>query len=200
MSLNINTVECTDKVTKDCYCYVSINNTFRRVKVSDLLALIGVDEVTAETIAEVLEYVPADKKKVEAIEKELAIESEQYPGCYYRTVDGEKEWVNPPITANKEFRTTERFVDGSNNLKAVYTQLFSFECAEGKQELTGSFLTNCIVVRSYAYTSNFALPRTVCASTLKQEIDIWRDGHYVYMQQSDVASSKVNVRLWYCKN
>lgn len=38
-----------------------------------------------------------------------AVESTEYPGCYYRTVDGETEWINPPMNSDVEYRTTERF-------------------------------------------------------------------------------------------
>ena len=41
-----------------------------------------------------------------------------YPNCYYRTVDGEKEWINPPMVLGLEYRTAERW-----NGKAVYTRL-----------------------------------------------------------------------------
>lgn len=37
------------------------------------------------------------------------IEHEDYPGCYYRIVDGEMEWENPPLVTNVEYRTTERY-------------------------------------------------------------------------------------------
>lgn len=38
-----------------------------------------------------------------------ALESPDYPGCFYRTVDGEQEWINPPMHDGVEYRTTERF-------------------------------------------------------------------------------------------
>lgn len=41
--------------------------------------------------------------------KDLSIESEEYPGCYYRVTNGEVEWLNPPTEPGIEFRTTERF-------------------------------------------------------------------------------------------
>lgn len=41
--------------------------------------------------------------------KNMAIESEEYPGCFYRDADGEAEWLNPPLEPGVEFRTTERF-------------------------------------------------------------------------------------------
>ena len=71
MSQDINKVECTEQITKDCYCYVCVNGTFRRAKISDLLALVDADEVTPETIEAALEYVPADQKDIEALEEEL---------------------------------------------------------------------------------------------------------------------------------
>lgn len=37
------------------------------------------------------------------------IEDTTYPGCYYRMVDGEKEWLNPPMVLNTAYRTTERY-------------------------------------------------------------------------------------------
>lgn len=35
-------------------------------------------------------------------------ESAEHPGCWYRTVGGETEWLNPPMVAGVEYRTTER--------------------------------------------------------------------------------------------
>ncbi len=42
--------------------------------------------------------------------KEPATESTTHPNCYYRTVNGEREWLNPPLVAGVEYRTTERYV------------------------------------------------------------------------------------------
>lgn len=36
------------------------------------------------------------------------IESTEHPGCFYRMIDGEKEWINPPMVANNHYRTMER--------------------------------------------------------------------------------------------
>ena len=38
-----------------------------------------------------------------------AIEDTAYPGCYYRKTNGAVEWINPPLVANKEYRTVERY-------------------------------------------------------------------------------------------
>ena len=37
------------------------------------------------------------------------VESTEYPGCHYRTVNGEKEWINPPMIAGDAYRTQERY-------------------------------------------------------------------------------------------
>lgn len=39
----------------------------------------------------------------------LLIESLEHPGCFYRNIDGEIEWINPPMVLGTEYRTTERF-------------------------------------------------------------------------------------------
>lgn len=41
--------------------------------------------------------------------KDLSIESDEHPGCYYRIVNGETEWLNPPAEPGIEYRTAERF-------------------------------------------------------------------------------------------
>lgn len=38
-----------------------------------------------------------------------ALESQAYPGCYYRDVEGETEWLNPPMVLGEEYRTTRRY-------------------------------------------------------------------------------------------
>lgn len=50
-----------------------------------------------------------------------ARESAAYPSCYYRQVDGENEWLNPPMVAGALYRTTERYKG-----LPVYVQSASF--------------------------------------------------------------------------
>lgn len=47
-----------------------------------------------------------------------AVESADYPGCYYRTVNGAIEWINPPMVG-VEYRTTERFAGSPVYVKNV---------------------------------------------------------------------------------
>ena len=46
-------------------------------------------------------------------------ESEDYSGCYYRMVDGEIEWMNPPMRPDVEYRTTERHIGRPVYVKRV---------------------------------------------------------------------------------
>lgn len=45
---------------------------------------------------------------VSDITSQFHAESKESPGCYYRMVDGEMEWINPPMYDGLEYRTTER--------------------------------------------------------------------------------------------
>lgn len=47
-----------------------------------------------------------------------------YTSCYYRTVGGVKEWINPPMVLGTEYRTTERYKG-----KPVYKKVFSYTVA-----------------------------------------------------------------------
>lgn len=51
-----------------------------------------------------------------------AVESAEYPGCFYRTVNGVVEWLNPPMVPGVEYRTTERFF-----YNGVYFPVYTME-------------------------------------------------------------------------
>ena len=73
-------------------------------------------------------YIPTNDKTFEDILKQItniAIESETAPGCFYRMVDGEKEWLNPPMEHGVEYRTTERW-----NYQPVYVMSDTFSVNE----------------------------------------------------------------------
>lgn len=64
-------------------------------------------------------------KSIEQANSEIAkrapaIESADYPGCYYRIVNGVTEWLNPPLLLDVEYRTTERCLD-----KPVYVRMIN---------------------------------------------------------------------------
>lgn len=62
----------------------------------------------------------------------LQFESAEYPGCFYRIIDKEVEWVNPPMIIGVEYRTTERF-----NGKPVYAKFIVTNTLPSKGEWVG---------------------------------------------------------------
>lgn len=66
----------------------------------------------------------------------LAAEDADNPGCFYRMVDGKKEWINPPLYAGTEYRTTERF-DG----KPVYSKYIYYKGTEDVEGGVGTIHT-----------------------------------------------------------
>lgn len=96
-------------------------------------------------IVDAWEKVYSTKQKPTAIEVGAApaVADSTYKNCYYRTVDGAKEWLNPPMVEGTEYRTTERF----RNMP-VYCQLI--DCGEftaGKTITCVDISTNIFIVR-----------------------------------------------------
>ena len=58
-------------------------------------------------------------EEIDAEDVQSAIE--QLPSVNYRMVNGEKEWLNPPMNGWEEYRTAERWMG-----KPVYTKLASY--------------------------------------------------------------------------
>ena len=82
--------------------------------------------VTAEQVGATPSSHAADKDNPHGVAAaqvgaEPAVESTEYPGCYYRTVDGVVEWLNPPMMDGVEYRMTERYVG-----KPVYAKLITY--------------------------------------------------------------------------
>lgn len=80
-------------------------------------------------------------------------ESETYPGCYFHTVDGVTEWLNPPMVLGTEYRTVERFKN-----KPVYRKAINFGTlpdATSKRVSTGvTGATAFLSVLLTSYNSN----------------------------------------------
>lgn len=51
---------------------------------------------------------PMNAATLNALQKEIQIESADYPGCYYRMVGDVQEWINPPMVYGISYRTIER--------------------------------------------------------------------------------------------
>jgi hypothetical protein len=57
------------------------------------------------------------RDEIDAAREAIAVESTDYPGCFYRTVNGVKEWLNPPMVPDVEYRTVKRA-----NGKVIYAK------------------------------------------------------------------------------
>ena len=89
------------------------------------------------------------------IDDGIGFESTDYPGCYYRTVDGVVEWFNPPMQLGVEYRTTERYIG-----KSVYVKLVDFgPGANNTEKKVEHGASNAIVIDygGYAKKDNGAL-------------------------------------------
>lgn len=121
------------------------------------------------------------------------IESEEHPGCYYRIVDGEVEWLNPPYEFNTEYRTSERF-----NGKIVYTKLVN--CGNPvppTDSLTGVDLGGFDVERIIRH----------CGTYRYHPLDYYGDLKISYIMESTVRVTTTGsynmhdayVQVWYTK-
>lgn len=72
-------------------------------------------------------------------------------GCYYRTISGVKEWINPPMVAGTEYRTTERHLG-----KVVYVKNFDCGiCGKGRTSIAINLPSNYKIVRYFSEGSPF---------------------------------------------
>lgn len=101
-------------------------------------------------------------------EKMHALESTDYPGCYYRMVNGVQEWINPPTVAGVEFRTTER-----RSAKPVYTRLIdcgnmpaagSVAIVQAPYDEAANPIATAWIYNSYLSYYNQSLPRYTTGS------------------------------------
>ena len=83
----------------------------------------------------------------------ISTESTDYPGCYYRMVDGAQEWINPPMVVGVEYRTTEKF-EG----KPVYCQLVYFTGIVDGGTVTVDIPGVSAVLRFFGSRSGVPLP------------------------------------------
>lgn len=93
-----------------------------------------------------------------------ATESADYPGCYYRMVDGVHEWINPPMALGVEYRTTERYQG-----KPIYAKCVDFGTLpnSGRKQMayteSGGFHVISISGNANGATNNFPIPSSTIA-------------------------------------
>lgn len=81
----------------------------------------------------------------------LASESENNPGCYYITTDGEPEWINPPMVPNVgAYRTIKRF-----NGYPVYTIPVVFSSLAEKGSFVHMNLTGATIAKVVSFNTTY---------------------------------------------
>lgn len=126
-----------------------------------------------------------------------ASESQDYPGCYCRTVDGETEWINPPMAVDTEYRTAERWMG-----QPVYTKLLDGgEASNGKDvsygtEASVKILRLAGTVGSYAFPYHYG--KALDNAWSFYVIDYAGD-HCTMQSGSSWSGAQVYVQIWYVK-
>lgn len=102
-----------------------------------------------DEMSDTSENVPKTKVVKEYVDA-IAIESTEHPGCYYRMVDGEVEWLNPPMVETWGiYRTTKR-----HNGKTVYMTKFSIALPNNTTSYLGYEMSGTSIVGYQAVTDN----------------------------------------------
>lgn len=116
-----------------------------------------------------------------------AAESSMYPGCYYRIIEGETEWLNPPAELGVRYRTAERYLG-----KPVY--LYHFEAFDsGRVDLSETIEDLGTVIACGGVSSNgLLLPYTVDNPTYT----IGVNGAVVITKISDPTIPVGTASLW----
>lgn len=119
-----------------------------------------------------------------------AIESTDHPGCYFTTVNGETEWINPPMVMGVEYRTTERWND-----EPVYTMLVNLgEASNGKTVAHG--ITATRFIRAAGNLSDIPMP-VYFGENFNASISVATDRIHIFETGYDAVPCMAQV--WYIK-
>lgn len=121
---------------------------------------------------------------------DIAEESSEHPGCYYRMVGEEAEWLNPPMVAGVEYRTAERWEDA-----AVYTKLVNLGTAENGKTVEHGVSASAII-RFSGKLANIPLPIHV-NDNFKAYLSI--SSSQVYIFETGYDGTPMIAQLWYVK-
>ena len=130
-------------------------------------------------------------KNIEALH---ATESTEYPGCYYRIVDGEQEWLNAPCIPGKEYRTSERI---DNKPLYTYTQYCNLDSATKNVQLPCTSIK-----RMHGWTSIDAMiPNNHPQSEWRIDMFAVQGVAHITVGSSIVANGDVKgfIQVWYTK-
>lgn len=124
-----------------------------------------------------------------------AIADATYPSCYYRMVDGEKEWINPPMVSGVEYRTMERYLG-----KPVKTKVIN--CGVVAKGGTLTFAHNCnisVLVRSVINAGRNAVPLIYNGDTENQYsiTGYVNKDNVVVKNGSGNSENSIHAQIWY---
>ena len=145
----------------------------------------------------------AIEKQVEELIESLRgyippIESSDNPGCYYKLVDGEKEWLNPPMVRSTEYRTTER-----NEGKPVYSVKVSLGTmvADGEVQIPIKAGTALNILRFSGQLVSNPLPNTLYGAWMDvQAVNASTMLIRMHTDEPALVGSPVYVSIWYTKD
>ena len=121
---------------------------------------------------------------------DIAEESREYPGCYYRLVGDVKEWLNPPAVMGVEYRTAERWQD-----HIVYTMVVNLGAASnGKTVTHGAGAKE--IIRAAGKLANIPMP-VYFGENFNASISVALDIIHIYETGYDAVLS--TAQLWYIK-
>lgn len=126
-----------------------------------------------------------------------AIESEEHPGCYYHTVDGAIEWINPPLVPGVEYRTTERFTE-----RPVYTKFVQLGVAASGQSIVQWHEDSAASpIRHTARFYTQTLPLISSDGTHTTEVRLVGTDAYIFCVENWVITSGAPIwlQVWYYK-
>ena len=125
----------------------------------------------------------------------IGAEDKNYPGCYYRTVNGVTEWINPPMVVGTEYRTTEQW-----NGKVVYTILVDCGAISNQKAVTVENISQTEIFKCEATVGGHVLPY----KTYQAYVDVQRLGsnnfRFYFYCGGDIVGQNVRARVWYVKD
>lgn len=190
---NISQTEITDtRDNKDVCGFV------RTVADKDLVSL-------NESVNSLKTQVKALQSNTDKLEEAAGVESEQYPGCFYKVAsNGEFEWINPPAMAGIEYRLTERWEN-----KPVYQKRFYIASLTDGTEFSirvGVPGDKVISVEGFMYDTEeseffpFPLVRTNVVNTSAAIGQIGSTGYLTIFVDIDMTGYRSYVTVKYVKS
>lgn len=119
-----------------------------------------------------------------------AAEDPDHTGCYFRTVDGEAEWLNPPMVVGVEYRTAERY-----NGSPVYVKLIDLGAAANAKAVEHG-VTASRFIRYSGTLANAPLPINV-NTNFYAHLNV--SSSTITLYENGYDGKNVQATLWYCK-